>query len=85
MFRYRLFTQGPTAATQGTHYADWSTIDWLNDQARDRLRHQVITDQKHESLWKRFVSLHDALSGWFVNYPFNYSCSAILLRLFYNF
>ncbi|CAF4504795.1 unnamed protein product [Rotaria socialis] len=55
---------GAITTTQGSHYADWSTIDWLSDQARDRLRHQVITEQKHDSMWKRFVAFHDALSGW---------------------
>ncbi|CAF0925786.1 unnamed protein product [Adineta ricciae] len=50
---------------RGSHYEDWSTIDWLSDQARDRLRHQIITQQKKESAWKRFLALHDALSGWF--------------------
>ncbi|CAF0815385.1 unnamed protein product [Rotaria sp. Silwood1] len=52
------------AASPGTHYADWSTIDWLSDQARDRLRHEIITKQRNESLWKRFVAFHDAFSGW---------------------
>ncbi|CAF4871188.1 unnamed protein product, partial [Rotaria sp. Silwood2] len=28
-------------ASPGSHYADWSSIDWLSDQARDRLRHQI--------------------------------------------
>ncbi|CAM4796698.1 unnamed protein product [Rotaria magnacalcarata] len=55
---------GAITTTQGSHYADWSTIDWLSDQARDRLRHQVITEQKTDSMWKRFVAFHDALSGW---------------------
>ncbi|UJR28387.1 hypothetical protein I4U23_009628 [Adineta vaga] len=49
----------------GNRYEDWSTIDWLSDQARDRLRHQIITQQRNESSWKRFVAYHDALSGWF--------------------
>ena len=52
--------------SKGTHYADWSTIDWLSDHARDRLRHQMIVEQRKDSLWKRFVAYHDALSGWSV-------------------
>ncbi|CAF4024315.1 unnamed protein product [Adineta steineri] len=53
----------PTA--QGNRYDDWSTIDWLSDQARDRLRHEIITEQRKQSAWKRFLAYHDALSGWF--------------------
>ncbi|CAF0779322.1 unnamed protein product [Rotaria sordida] len=55
---------GTMVTSPGSHYADWSTIDWLSDQARDRLRHQIITEQRKDSLWKRFVAFHDALSGW---------------------
>ncbi|CAF0760843.1 unnamed protein product [Didymodactylos carnosus] len=62
-FRTSAATKLP--ALNRTHYSDWSTIDWLSDVARDGLRHQVITEQKTESLWRRFISYHDALSGWF--------------------
>lgn len=57
-----------TKATKQSQYADWSSIDWLSDHARDRLRHQIIAEQQKDSLWKRFVAYHDALSGWLVNF-----------------
>lgn len=52
---------------KSTQYEDWSTIDWLSDLARHRLRNQMISQQKKTTRWKRFVAYHDAISGWFGN------------------
>ncbi|KAL8562214.1 H(+)/Cl(-) exchange transporter 3 [Nucella lapillus] len=45
-------------------YDDFHTIDWLRDIARDRMRHRLISKQRHEGCWEKTKSMLDAWSGW---------------------
>ncbi|BFZ15227.1 hypothetical protein BsWGS_18266 [Bradybaena similaris] len=45
-------------------YDDFHTIDWLQDIARDRMRHRHLIKKRKEGCWEMIKSAHDAWAGW---------------------
>ena len=45
-------------------YADFHTIDWLREVARDRMRHRNILRRRGTGVFARLKDAHDAWSGW---------------------
>src|SRR4051794_40515695 len=57
-------TEEVVGALPTERYADFHTIDWQRDLARDRLRHKFISKRSRTSFFGVLSSFWDAGSGW---------------------
>ena len=54
-----------TAAIKTEKYANFHTIDWLRDLAKDRFRNKWIMKERKRGLFEKFQAFYDHCSGWF--------------------
>lgn len=56
--------QTPVSIASGSSYADFHTIDWQRDLARDRSRHKSVVSKGAANACGYLAAMWDASSGW---------------------